>query len=97
MLTGYQVETIAGYTEHGEILCLECAADEYTKALSRYELDEEQSQRAYAGYYEGEDDHVEDDCECCPGVDCERCGAELVEPYYDPECIKLRKEAEDDE
>lgn len=84
MLTAYQCETIAGVTEYGTILCLDCASDEYVKALIRYNLDEEQVSRS-EGYYEDADGHAED-CECLPVIECENCGAELVEEYVGSAC-----------
>lgn len=95
MLTGYQCEVIAGYTENGEILCLNCAEDEFTKPLIRYALDEEQSAR-HDGYDYGDDNHVED-CECLDAVNCEQCGTTLADEYDDADCVKKREEDDEDE
>lgn len=83
MLTAFQCEVVAGYTEYGDILCLSCAEDEWTKPLIRYALDEEQVARN-----EGVMDdprHVEY-CGCLYALECDSCTAELVEAYDDPDC-----------
>jgi len=85
MLTSYQVEVIAGVTEHGEILCLVCAASEFTKPLIRYALDEEQEARGESYFEAGYDGHSEE-CGCAPELTCERCDGDLVEAYDDPNC-----------
>lgn len=96
MLTAWQVQTVAGVTEAGELLCLSCAETEYTKPIIRYSLDEEQTARSY-GYYDGENGH-RDGCECEPAVDCEQCGTALAEPYTDPDCSILEDaDSEEDE
>jgi hypothetical protein len=84
MLTGYQCEVVAGYTEYGDILCTDCCADEWTKPLIRYSLDEEQVARG-GDMFEEDENHVAD-CECLFSLNCDSCGAELVEEYIDTRC-----------
>jgi hypothetical protein len=84
MLTAFQCEVVAGYTEYGDILCADCCVDEWTKPLIRYALDEEQVARG-EDYYTDEDNHA-DECGCLPALWCDSCGAELVEGYVDTQC-----------
>ena len=92
MLTGFQMATIAGRDENGTLYCQGCAADEYTRAVSRYELDEEQTALA-EGYFEEDENHVEG-CSCAHAVSCEVCGTELVEEYEDSDCVDKREAAD---
>lgn len=87
MLTGYQVETIAVMTENGEFFCLDCwdRNGDYARPVSRYELDEYDTESSYWGF-DGEDAAHVDGCSCTNGVYCEGCANDLVEPYADPDC-----------
>lgn len=94
MLTAYQCETIAYMTE-GELLCPDCAYDAnagLADGVSRYGLDEWQSEVAYSdewcavgGYVEVRPENWE--CNgCAHAVYCDECGTELVEEYNAGDC-----------
>jgi hypothetical protein len=96
MLTSYQVEHIAFSTPYGEFWCTDCTHDaldmggggdvEGFEPVTRFELDEWQSQTSYDDRIDADpDDHVED-CECLWAVHCDSCGTELVEEYVDTRC-----------
>jgi len=91
MLTAAQCETVAYVNEYGEFRCVECThtllEDEGGDAVagfrpwSRYELDEYQVETSIEYQEQGEYEGCTDDC--APyAVDCEGCGAEIVEPYH---------------
>jgi hypothetical protein len=94
MLTAYQCEVIAYWEEDG-LLCLDCAYEANAGlqgAMSRYAVDEYQSERAYDDTWCDVAGYVEDWPEgwvcggCAAAVTCEQCGAELVEEYCDGDC-----------
>lgn len=83
MLTAYQCEIVAAYSEGGGLYHLECAEGPVT-LLIRYSLDEAQSARAEE-YFDGEEGHV-DGCGCEPALECDGCNGELAEAYVDDSC-----------
>jgi hypothetical protein len=85
MLDGFQLEVVAGVDEYGDFFCLDCAADEFTKPIIRYSLDEEQAYLSEGMFEDDPDNHIEN-CGCEGALYCARCGAELTEGWTDPDC-----------
>ncbi len=99
MLTSYQVQHIGFADPWGEFWCIECTNNRLAEGgggdvegfepVSRFELDEVQSQwdsyHPWDGYDDEDENHVEN-CECLLPVECSACGTELVEGYNDSNC-----------
>ncbi|MES2156062.1 MAG: hypothetical protein V4510_13090, partial [bacterium] len=90
MLTAFQCETGAYMTENGELLCEDCARDDFTKPVSRYELSC-WNEGGDSPYDNGDEGHAPE-CYCDYGVTCDGCGAELEEAFTTPECEALQEE-----
>ena len=74
--------------EDGELYCLECGESVFTRGISNYELDEQETAWSEDAF-DGQDGHV-DSCECALPLTCSDCGGELTDGYVDPECKTLQ-------
>lgn len=93
MLTAFQVETVAFLTDGG-FICSDCAHKAFEedpaetadlRPVSRYEMDEYDSENSRDWFSDRETDDEPDhtECACTMGVSCDECGGEIVEPFED--------------
>jgi len=97
MLTSAQVATVAYAAEDYTLLCPRCFdnGDTYARAVSQYEASEEQAARGFDG--EVREGHDPEGCYCEDALECEGCGATILEGYEATECEAYATREDEDE